>query len=73
MDDLQSRIADAVVKELIAQGQGGGAAEAPAPTAYPVRGTLNIVTLARAVELALGEDQGEDGVPPSHLNATNDG
>ena len=73
MAEMHERIANALLRELIAQGQGGGADGAVALTSYPVSGHIDIPALAGAIEEAIGESQSEDGVPPGHLNATNDG
>jgi hypothetical protein len=71
----EKSIIDALVHELDAQGQGG----APANTskrlvAYPIKGTIDVVALAEAVESALrGGVEIDDGKSPAELNAANDG
>ena len=66
----------ALLRELSAQGQEG----APGGnrghlTAYPIKGTINLVALAEAVESALGGDTSdeEQAKTPAELNAANDG
>ena len=76
-DDKGSRtVLDALLRELSAQGQGGRAgADGGQLAAYPVRGTIDLVALAEAVESALGGDTSddEDAKTPAELNAANDG
>ena len=71
----ESRVLDALVRELGLQGQGGVPGEDPARlTAYPIKGTIDVVALAEAVENALGGvTSDEDGKTPAELNAANDG
>ena len=66
---------DALVHELDEQGQGGAPAADPTRlTAYPIKGTIDVVALAEAVENALrGNSQHDDGTKPADLNAANDG
>jgi len=43
-------------------------------TAYPIKGTIDVVALAEAVENALGGSTlDDDGKTPAELNAANDG
>jgi hypothetical protein len=69
-----SSVLDALVRELREQGQGGLASGAKL-TAYPIKGTIDVVALAEAVENALGSDvaMDNDGKTPAELNAANDG
>ncbi len=71
----ESRVLDALVRELGLQGQGGVPGEDPARlTAYPIKGTIDVVALAEAVENALGGNASDDdGKTPAELNAANDG
>ena len=69
-------VLDALLRGLSAQGQGGR----PNPdraraTAFPIRGTINVVALAEAVESALGggTSDEEEAKTPAELNAANDG
>jgi hypothetical protein len=77
MDDLasQSTVLDALVRELDRQGQGGVPNDDPERlTAYPIKGTIDVVALAEAVENALrGLTSDDDGKTPAELNAANDG
>jgi hypothetical protein len=77
MDDLasQSTVLDALVRELDRQGQGGVPNGDPERlTAYPIKGTIDVVALAEAVENALrGLTSDDDGKTPAELNAANDG
>lgn len=65
----------AIVNELTEQGQGGQPDDAPNRlTAYPIKGTIDVVALAEAVQNALGGSiLDEDGKAPAELNAANDG
>ena len=78
MADL-GRILDAMVKELGEQGQGGAPRHnADRLSAYPIKGTIDVVALARAVESALvavsaDDDLDEASKTPAELNAANDG
>lgn len=69
------RVLDAIVRELGQQGQGGVANGDPARlTAYPIKGTIDVVALAEAIENALGGvTSDDDGKTPAELNAANDG
>lgn len=73
--DSDSRVLDALVRELATQGQGGVSGDDPARfTAYPIKGTIDVVALAEAVENALGGNASDDdGKTPAELNAANDG
>jgi hypothetical protein len=71
-----SPVLSALLNELSAQGQEG----IPSPdgrqlTAFPIKGTLDLVALAEAVENALGADtsEEEEAKTPAELNAANDG
>ena len=69
-------VLDALLKGLGAQGLGNGAsADRRSLTAYPIRGTVNLVALAEAVENALGggSSDEEQAKTPAELNAANDG
>ena len=71
-----SPVLNALLRELSAQGQGGGpGADGRQLTAYPIRGTIDLVALAGAVESALGADTSgeEEAKTPAELNAANDG
>jgi hypothetical protein len=66
----------ALLKELSAQGQGGlPSAGRRQLAAYPIKGTIELVALAEAVESALGGDTSDDeqAKTPADLNAANDG
>lgn len=69
-------VVDALLRGLSAQGQGDilnpGTASV---TAFPVNGTIDLVTLAEAVENALGggTSDEEEAKTPAELNAANDG
>jgi len=71
----EQSIIDALASELDAQGQGGAPPGNPARlTAYPIKGTIDVVALAEAVENALrGDVEFDDGKSPAELNAANDG
>jgi hypothetical protein len=65
-----------MLSELSAQGQGSTpGASGPQLTAYPIKGTIDLVALAEAVENALGADASdeEEAKTPAELNAANDG
>ena len=69
-------VLNALLRGLDEQGQGGN----PSPrerqlTAYPIKGTIDLVALAEAVESALGADTSdeEEAKTPAELNAANDG
>ena len=68
-------VLDALVGELDRQGQGGMPQTHPERlTAYPIKGTIDVVALAEAVENALrGVTNDDDGKTPAELNAANDG
>ena len=71
----ESIVLDALVRELDQQGQGGLPNTDPERlTAYPIKGTIDVVALAEAVENALrGVTSDDDGKTPAELNAANDG
>ncbi len=71
----ETLVLDALVRELSDQGQGGAPNGAPNRlTAYPIKGTIDVVALAEAVENALrGVTSDDDGKTPAELNAANDG
>ena len=75
VDELSSPVLDALVDELAHQGQGGVTGDDPARlTAYPIKGTIDVLALAEAVENALrGSAPLDDGKAPAELNAANDG
>jgi hypothetical protein len=68
-------VLDALLHELDEQGQGGLPGNDPARlTAYPIKGTIDVLALAEAVESALGGAlDDDDGKTPAELNAANDG
>jgi len=69
-------VLEALLHELSAQGQGGVPSDDPSRlNAYPIRGTIDVVALAQAVESALGGTTSEDdeAKTPAELNAANDG
>jgi hypothetical protein len=74
-DEIDSRVLAALVRELAEQGQGGVPGNDPARlTSYPIKGTIDVVALAEAVENALGGvTSDDDGKTPAELNAANDG
>ena len=74
-EDFAGTVLDALVRELTEQGQGGLPETDPARlTAYPIKGTIDVVALAEAVESALGGSAlDDDGKTPAELNAANDG
>jgi hypothetical protein len=74
-DAPDHRVLEAIVRELGEQGQGGVPDGDPARlTAYPIKGTIDVVALAEAVENALGgSTSDDDGKTPAELNAANDG
>jgi hypothetical protein len=71
----EDMIVEALVRELDEQGQGGTAKTDPTRLrAYPIKGTIDVLALAEAVENALrGGAQSDDGKAPAELNAANDG
>ncbi len=69
-------VLDALLHELSAQGQGGQPkADRGRLTAYPIKGTIDVLALAEAVESALGGGtlDDEEAKSPAELNAANDG
>jgi hypothetical protein len=73
MDD-RSLVLDALAEELEAQGHGMANNGRPALRRYPIKGTIDLVALAEAVENALrGGTDPDDAKAPAELNATNDG
>jgi hypothetical protein len=71
----RSVIVDALVKELGEQGQGGVPRHNPDRLlAYPIKGTIDVIALAAAVESALvAVTADDDSKSPAELNAANDG
>jgi hypothetical protein len=73
--EATSPVLAALLNELAEQGQGGY----PSPdgrqlTTYPIKGTIDLVALAEAVENALGADTSDDDAKTvADLNAANDG
>lgn len=69
------QLLQALIDGLRAQGQMGvpnGQAERLAR--YPIKGTIDLMALADAIENALGgSDAADDGKEPAELNAANDG
>ena len=74
-DETFSPVLDALVAELEQQGQGGApAGDRNRLTSYPIKGTIDLVALAEAVENTLrGSAPYDDGKAPAELNAANDG
>ena len=74
-DEGDGVVLAALVRELAAQGQGELPGSDPARlVSYPIKGTIDVVALAEAVENALGGvTSDEDGKTPAELNAANDG
>ncbi len=73
---MASPVLEALLRELALQGQGGVPSSTPNRlTAYPIKGTIDVVALAEAVENALGGNSLEDdeAKTPAELNAANDG
>jgi hypothetical protein len=68
-------VLNALVRELSEQGQGGVPGSDPERlTAYPIKGTIDLVALAEAVGNALGGNTSDDEAKtPAELNAANDG
>ena len=69
-------VLDALLHELSVQGLGDAAGgDRRHLTAYPIRGTVDLLALAEAVENALGGDTSdeEQAKTPAELNAANDG
>jgi len=76
MDERPDRaVLEALVEELGKQGQGGRPTTDPQRlTSYPIKGTIDVVALAEAVENALrGVTIDDDGKEPAELSAANDG
>ncbi len=74
--DGTSPVLHALLHELSAQGQGGVPSTDPNRlTAYPIKGTIDVLALAGAVESALGGStlEDDDAKAPAELNAANDG
>lgn len=71
----RSTIIDALVRELGEQGQGGTPRHNPDRlVAYPIKGTIDVIALAAAVESALVAVSADDVSKTSaELNAANDG
>ena len=72
-EDIGSNtVLNALLSWLSSQGQGGDRGHL---TAYPIKGTIDLVALAEAVESALGGDTSDedDAKTPAELNAANDG
>lgn len=75
-DGISGRLVlDALIRELGDQGQSGVLGNGPERlTAYPIKGTIDVLALAEAVENALGGNASDDeGKMPADLNAANDG
>lgn len=72
---LHGAVLAALLQELDEQGQGGLPGDDPARlSAYPIKGTIDVLALAEAVESALGgATDDDDGKTPAELNAANDG
>lgn len=69
-------VLEALLRGLSMQGQEGAVGDSRGElTAYPIRGTIDLVALAEAVESALGggTSDDEDAKTPAELNAANDG
>ena len=68
-------VLDALLHELSAQGQAGRPNGGERQlTAYPIKGTIDVLALAEAVENALrGVTVDDDGKEPAELSAANDG
>ena len=71
----ETMVLEALVRELGEQGQGGAPGNDPKRlTAYPIKGTIDVVALAEAVGNALrGVTPDDDSKAPADLNAANDG
>jgi hypothetical protein len=69
-----SAVLEALIAELGAQGQGNVPVDRRRLTAYPIKGTIDVVALAEAVESALGGVAShDDGKTSAELSAANDG
>ncbi len=69
-------VLDALLHGLSVQGQGGVPSDDPSRlAAYPIKGTIDVLALAQAVENALGGTTSDDdeAKTPAELNAANDG
>ena len=67
-------VLEALLAELGAQGHGGGPPDRGRLRSYPIKGSIDVVALAEAVESALGGNAAEDdGKTPAELSAANDG
>lgn len=67
-------VLNALIAELTAQGHASPVADQSRFTTYPIKGTIDVVALAEAVESALGGTAvDDDGKTPAELNAANDG
>ena len=74
--EAMTPVLSALLNELSAQGQGGPPITGGRQLrAYPIKGTIDVVALAEAVESALGADTSdeEEAKAPAELNAANDG
>ena len=70
----RSPVLDALTEELDAQGHGMAGDSRVVLRRYPIKGTIDLVALAEAVENALrGGTEPDDAKAPAELNATNDG
>jgi hypothetical protein len=74
-DGTASVVLQALLDELSAQGQAGmGSRDPDRLASYPIKGTIDVVALAEAVETALGGSAADgEGKSPAELNAANDG
>ena len=74
-DYVTQSLVDALVAELVEQGQGGGPRhDANWLTAYPIKGSIDILALAQAAGNALlAVEADEEAKTPAELNAANDG
>lgn len=69
-------VLDVLLHELAMQGQASMPSDDPSRlTAYPIKGTIDVVALAQAVENALGgtTSDEDEAKTPAELNAANDG
>ena len=74
--ESSSRVLNALLRELTEQGHGGHSnLSGRTLAAYPIKGTIDLLALAEAVESALGADTSdeEEAKTPAELNAANDG
>ncbi|HEX4298996.1 MAG TPA: hypothetical protein VHZ56_13325 [Devosia sp.] len=73
-DVHETTVIEALLRELAEQGQGGVPGAPPERLkAYPIKGTIDVVALAEAVENALRGMSSDAGKSPAELNAANDG